>query len=147
MALTEFSTLTTVQQRANSKRVLGWTDKNSDTIPDPGTLTQGYQFASGLIFSYLTRRYGETVISAWTISTAPERVLSISDDLCVYWFSSSNNSQSPLLLQLYQEALLSLERIRDGVDDLYGVTEDLSERTEVDDADSSFDADIVYYNE
>jgi len=147
MALPEFSTLTTVQQRANSKRILGWTDNNNDSIPDPGKLTQGYQFASGLVFSYLTRRYGETVLAAWTISTAPGRVLAISDDLCVYWFSSSNNAQSELINHIYLEAIAALERIRDGVDDLYGVTEDMSERAEVDDADSSFDEDITYYNE
>jgi len=145
MALPEFSTLTSIQQRANAKRVLGWTDKDGDTVPDPGTLTQGYQYATGVIFSYLNTRYGETVLEAWTISTAPARILALSDDLCIYYFSSSNNAQNPLVLRLYNDAIAALERIRDNVESLYGVVEDMSDKYEVDDLDAAYD-DREYFN-
>lgn len=129
MALEEFSTLASIQARANSKRVLGWTDKNADTIPDPETLAQGYQFASSFIFQYICQRYGETQIAAWTISTAPARVLSLSDDLCIWYFSSSNNAQNPLIAQIYEEAIKTLEGIRDGTLSLYGATEDMTDES------------------
>ena len=153
MALTEFSTLTTIQQRTNTQRILGWTDDVDDSTPDAATLTQGYQFASGLIFESLQKRYGETELASWTISTAPARILAISDDLCIWYFSSKNSSQNKLIEEKYQRALASLEAIREGTSALYGASEgttDTSETVSGDDLVNPFlvdDADPVYFNE
>ena len=145
MALPEFSTLTSVQLRANAKRIKGWTDKDKDSIPDTDTLTAGFQYASGVIFEYLNRRYGETELADWTISTAPPRILAISDDLCIYWFSSSNNSQNDVTQRLYADAIVTLERIRDGSVSLYGVVEDMSDKYAVEKLDAAYE-DKEYWN-
>lgn len=153
MALEEFSTLASIQQRANSKRILGWTDKDGDSIPDPATLSQGYQFASGVIFEYLNKRYGEAELASWTISTAPARVLAISDDLCIWYFSSSNNSQNELISILYDAAITSLTAIRDKQSDLYGATEGVDGTSETVSGDDLVDPflvdgeELVYFNE
>lgn len=147
MALPVFSTLTTVQVRANVKRIQGWTDKDRDSTPDPATLTAGFQYASGLIFEYLVQRFGETQLAAWTSATCPPRILAISDDLCIYWFSSSNNAQNPLIRQLYEDAIASLEAIRDYKVGLYGATEDMTDKYvfEETDVDAQFE-EIQYWN-
>ena len=144
MALTEFSTQATVEARANSARVKLWTDKNRDGTPDPVTLTQGFQFATGLIFEYLTQRYGEAELSAWTIATAPARVLRISDDLCIWYFSSGNQSQNPLIQAIYDAAIDSLESIRDYNSSLYGAVEAVDGNSVTEDPESPFDK--VYFN-
>ena len=146
MALEEFSTLLSIQQRANEKRILGWTDKNKDDIPDPGTLTQGFQEVTGIMFEYLNKRYGETALATWTISLAPARLLSISDDLCLWYFGTSNNAQAVLLRTIYEDAIASLEKIRDGINDLYGATEDMSDRFVVEDLEDGYE-ELIYYNE
>jgi len=153
MALTEFSTLTSIQQRTNAQRVLGWTDDDDDSTPDSATLTQGYQFASGLIFEHLNQRYGETELASWTISTAPARLLAISDDLCIWYFSGKNSSQNDLIEEIYLKAIASLEAIRDKISDLYGVSESVagtSETVSGDDLVDPFEVDgeaPIYYNE
>ena len=144
MALTEFSTQASVEARANSARVKLWTDKNRDGTPDPATLTQGFQFATGLIFEYLTQRYGEAELSVWTISTAPARVLRISDDLCMWYFSSGNQSQNPLIQAIYNAAIDSLESIRDYTSVLYGATEAVDGNSATEEIESPFDK--VYFN-
>ena len=145
MSLPEFSTLTSIQLRANSKRIKGWTDKDGDTIPDSDTLTAGFQYASGLIFEYLVHRFGETQIEEWTISTCPARLKAISDDLCIHYFSSSNNSQNELIRQLYDDAIQSLTAIRDSQAGLYGATEDMTDKYVFEEADSQFE-DMQYWN-
>jgi len=145
MALPEFSTLTSIQLRANAKRIKGWTDKDKDSIPDTDTLTAGFQYASGVIFEYLNRRYGETELAGWTISTAPPRILAISDDLCIHWFSSSNDRQNPLIRELYTDAIATLERILTGKVSLYGVVEDVSDKYVVEELDAAYE-DKEYWN-
>lgn len=147
MALPEFSTLASVQLRANSKRIKGWTDKDKDSIPDPDTLTAGFQFASGLIFEYLVQRFGETQLAAWTSITCPARILAISDDICIHYFSSSNHAQNELIRQLYNDAIKSLENIRDYKAGLYGATEDMTDKYvfEETDSDSQFE-DKMYWD-
>jgi phage gp36-like protein len=139
MALPEFSTLESTQLRANAKRIKGWTDKDKDTTPDTDTLTAGFQYASGVIFEYLTRRFGETQLASWTLANCPPRLLSISDDLCLYYFSSMNNSQNTLIKDLYDNAIASLNAIGSGAVMLYGATEDVTDKFVVDDADSGYE--------
>ena len=104
-------------------------------------------------------RYGESVLESWTISTAPARILAISDDLCMWYFAGGNNSQNPLIDQIYEAVIASLTAIRDRVSGLYGatasttgrtVTEKLVENTEptdlTDQSENPF-ADRVYFDE
>jgi len=145
MALPEFSTLESVQTRANSRRIKGWTDKDKDSIPDPATLTAGFQYASGLIFEYLVPRFGEPQLAAWTIDDCPPRLLAISDDICIHYFSSANFGQNELIRQLYEDAIMSLENIRDYKVGLYGATEDMTDKYVFEETDSQFE-DKTYWN-
>lgn len=145
MALTEFSTQASVEARASSARVKLWTDKNNDGTPDPLTLTQGFQFASGVIFEKLTPRYGETVLEGWTIATAPPRILRISDDLCMWFFSSGLNAQNPLIQAIYDEAISSLDAIASKTAYLYGATDGVTLASATEAPDDPFDR--VYFNE
>jgi phage gp36-like protein len=146
MALPEFSTLQSVQTRANSKRIKGWTDKDKDSIPDPDTLTAGFQYASGLIFEYLVQRYGETQLAAWTSADCPARLLAISDDLCLHYFSSANYAQNDLIIEIYRGAIQSLENIRDYKVGLYGATESMTDKYVFEETDSQFE-ELTYWNE
>lgn len=145
MALPVFSTLTSVQTRANSRRIKGWTDKDKDTIPDPATLTAGFQYASGLIYEYLVQRYGETQLAAWTIANCPARLLAISDDLCLHYFSSANYAQNDLIIEIYREAISSLQAISKYEVGLYGATEDMTDKYVFEETDSQFE-DKIYWN-
>jgi hypothetical protein len=145
MALPEFSTLTSVQLRANKKRIKEWTDKDGDSIPDSDTLTAGFQYAAGLAFEYLVPRFGETQLADWTISDCPARLLAISDDLCIHYFSSSNNAQNKLVRQLYDDAIQSLIAIRDYKVGLYGATEDMTDKYVFEETTSQFE-DMQYWN-
>jgi len=145
MDLTAFSTQATVEARASSARVKLWTDKNKDGTPDPDTLTQGFQFATGLIFEKLQQRYGETELASWTISTAPARILRISDDLCMWVFSSGLNAQNPLIQVIYDEAIQSLDDIASTKVSLYGATEGVTLTSSTEAPDDPFDR--TYFNE
>lgn len=146
MALNPLSTQASVEARASAARVLLWTDKDDDDTPDPVTLDQGFQFAAGLILEYCNQRYGETEAGGWTLTTAPARILRISDDLCMWYFSSGNFSQNPLIETIYNAAIASLEGIRDKTVSVYGAVEGVTGTSDTDEPTNPFD-DRTYFNE
>ena len=147
MALEALSTQATVEARASAARVKLWTDKNKDGTPDPTTLDQGFQFATGLIFGHLVKKFGETVLASWTISTAPAEILRISDALCMWYFSSGNNSQNELVREIYQDAVQRLIDISSGARRLYGVVAGVTSTTTTDTLDDPFEDEGAYWNE
>ena len=126
MVLEAFSTRATVNARAETDRITIWTGDDSTKE------AAGFQFASGLIFEYLLPRYGEATLESWTISTAPARVLSLSDDLAVWYFAGGKNALNPLVQEIYDAAIASLTAIRDRVSGLYGATAGTTGRTVTD---------------
>jgi hypothetical protein len=122
MSLEVFSTQTTLENRKDALGLLTWTDDDDDDTPDSATLAQAFQEASGKIFEYLLPRYGETELASWTISTAPDRILRISDDLCIRFVATRHHSQNELIQTIYDEAIESLRAIRDHESGLYGAS-------------------------
>jgi phage gp36-like protein len=145
MALTEFSTLASVQAFASTARIKLWTDKNGDDTPDTETLTQGFQFASATIFGYCQQRYGEMELESWIIDDCPPLVLYLSNVLSIWFFSAGNYAQNELIGELYQNAITTLEGIRDGTIKLYGALETVDGNSVTEAMENPFD-DIAYFN-
>lgn len=145
MALTEFSTQESVETRTADKRIKFWSDKDGDKIIDPEVLTAAFQFAAGKISEYIVQRYGETEFESWTIDTAPARVLSLSDDLSVYYLATRLNSVNDLIQTIYNDAITTLEGIRDKTIFLYGATEGITGASATGEPDDPF-SDRLYYN-
>ena len=127
-----FSTQATIEARVSNSRLEGWIDFDDDGTVDPGTLEYGQKFARGEIRDKLLNWFGETEIATWDSDTVPESIGAISDDLCVWYFVSTNPalaSQLQIAKLLFDDAVQRLNDIAEGKRGVYGVDKPITQST------------------
>jgi len=95
----------------------------------------------------LKSRYNTDIIDAWTDSTVPEIIGTISDDLCLYQLLISNPKFAQAFQPIYNNARQQLQDIRDGNLDIYEVsryTDHIDDAIDTGTMDSDFDPERDY---
>lgn len=116
-----YSTQATLEARASALRLKGWIDYDNDGVINAETLERAQKFSRGEIRDMLESIVGSDTIDTWTDATVPESVGSISDDLCIWYCTTTNPALAKQVQVLYTEAMKRLKAMADGSRTIYGV--------------------------
>ncbi len=143
------STQASLNARAGVNRVKLFGDKDRDGTVDPTTLEQALEYGDQQVKGHLSPRYGSQV-NAWDSATAgtPTICKRLSDDICLYWLSTSVPIGNPTIKEAYESALSTLNLLSSYVMNLPEISDQTDYDTvtgEMDDVfeDESCDSDNV----
>lgn len=106
-----FSSQTTIEAKVKAARIKLWGDRDRDNVLDPTTLTQALVFAKNKILGFVQTRYGSQVHD-WDLSTVPDILKEVSDSLTLWYIAGGQNAMNSVVDLNYNEAIKTLEMIR-----------------------------------
>jgi len=113
-----WATQAELEAKILSSRLKNWGDKDRDGLIETVSLANAFQEAQGVCSSFITERFGG-YLRDWTATTVPYLIKSCYLDLAVWAVATGSNQISPTVQKRYEEALKTLQAIKEGTQDIY----------------------------